>query len=976
MSLIARTILTFILVCALRVDTKTDVQSEDNVQNLGRAQARTWADSIYQTLTIDERIGQLIMIRAHSDLGLEHEEKVRNLIEKYKVGSLCFFQGTPRRQLELTNDYQSRSKIPLIVSMDAEWGLGMRHKEDAMSFPKQMALGAVQDNELIYNMGREIGRQLRRIGTHLNFAPVIDVNNNKNNPVINDRSFGERQRDVTEKGTMYMLGLQQEGVMACAKHFPGHGDTDVDSHYDLPVINHDMNRLDSVELRPFQRLIARGVQSIMVAHMNVPAIDNEQNKPTTLSKKTITDLLKNQMGFDGLIITDAMEMKGVTKHYKAGEAEAIAIAAGNDILCLPVDVPKAIEAIKAYLTDGKISENRLAESVKKILAAKYRLGLTNYIPITTNNLEDELFSAYAQKLNRELLEKSLTLARDERGFIPIKNTEGIALLDIGINQRTSFQRRMQHYGLQSMYRISKGGGTEKLMQKLGNKKHVIVAFHDMSSSPKKGFGIYHEDVTWVKQLADKTNVTIVLFGNPYALQYFDEIGSAVVAYNDDHETQNLLAQALMGAREFSGKLPVTASLQSRGNQGRATSSLFRLGFAQPEDVGMSSNRLEALDTLMAEIIERKAAPGGQILVIKDGKVVVQRAYGYHTYEKKNKVENHHVYDLASITKILASTYSLMDLFDKGKISVFKPVSNYIPEIKKTDKKEIVIEDMLIHSARLKPWIPFYKNTLNAKNKPSLKWYNKEKETPFTLEVANDLYMHKSYLDSIWHHIFESELRHTPGYRYSDLGFYLADRIVKEVSGKPIDKFTAEEFYLPLGLNRTMYNPLQKLPQSEIVPTEEDTYFRHQRLQGHVHDMGAAMRGGVSGHAGLFSNAYEVGILMQNLLNGGYYGGTRYFHPVTVSLFTARPEGETRRGLGFDMKQLDPSKKGNMASEASYKTFGHLGFTGTCAWADPLNNLVFVFLSNRTYPSMENNLLGKDDYRPRLQSIVYGAIVEE
>ena len=943
-------------------------------EDIDQRMAKTWADSIYEAMSIDQRVGQLIMIRAHSNLGKEHEDGVRALIDKYEVGALCFFQGTPKRQIELTNDYQTRAKLPLLVAMDAEWGLGMRLKESAMSFPKQLALGAIDDENLIYEMGREIGRQLRRVGVHLNFAPVVDVNNNKNNPVINTRSFGEGHKSVASKGTMYMMGMQEEGVLACAKHFPGHGDTDVDSHYDLPIINHNFNRLDSIELKPFHRLIARGVNSIMVAHMHVPALDDQENMPSTLSYKTVTELLKNKMGFSGLIFTDAMEMKGVTKHFSAGEAEAKAIEAGNDVICLPQDVPKAIEAIKRYVEEGKIPQNRLAESVKKVLMAKYKLGLTSYIPISTENLQRDLFSPYAKKIVKNLKEQSITLVRDENKMLPVSEiSDHIALLDIGLKQRSTFQKRLIQYGMTNVQRISKGGGTDAMLERLAQKEKVIVAFHDMSISPTKSFGIHHQDVAWVKRLAARTKVAVVLFGNPYAMQYFDEVSSAVVAYDSDDGVQDVAAQVMVGAKAFRGKLPVTASARSRKGQGDQTASLFRLGFAAPEEVGMSSLKLQAIDTIMDEIIERKASPGGQVLVIKDGQVVFQQSYGYHTYNKKTKVENHHVYDLASVTKILASTYSVMDLFDKGKINVFRPLKEYLPELNKTDKKDIIIEDMMIHSARLKAWIPFYKNTLNDKRKPSIKWYNKTKKEPFTLEVADDLYMHKGYLDSIWYQIYESELRVNSGYRYSDLGFYLADHLVQRISGLPIDQYVEKNFYRPMGLTRTMYNPLRRIPKNEIVPTEEDKYFRHQRLQGHVHDMGAAMRGGVSGHAGLFSNAYEVGVLMQNLLNGGYTGGKRYFHPVTVSLFSARPEGETRRGIGFDMKQLDPTKNLNMAQEASYKTYGHLGFTGTCVWADPQHNLVFVFLSNRTYPDMNNNILSRDNYRPRIQSAVYHAL---
>ena len=394
-------------------------------------EAQAWVDSVYQQMTIDERIGQLMMIRAYSNQGEEHETHINKLIDTYHIGALCFFQGTPEKQLALTNSYQQRSKIPLLIAIDAEWGLGMRHKEAAISFPRQLALGAIEDDNLIYEMGREIGKQLRRIGVHINFAPVVDVNNNKDNPVINSRSFGEQHKSVAEKGVLYMLGMQNQGVLACAKHFPGHGDTDVDSHYDLPVITHDMNRLDSIELRPFHRLIAKGVNSIMVAHLQVPALEDRPNTPTTLSYNTVTSLLKERMGFTGIIFTDAMDMKGVTKHHPSGLAEAKAIEAGNDMLCLPSDVGLAVQAIKEFMAEGKISEMRLAESVKKILLEKYHLGLTSFVPISNKGLEADIFNFDAKNIANKLIEKSLTIVRDDQNIFPLKNiSPKTAALDI------------------------------------------------------------------------------------------------------------------------------------------------------------------------------------------------------------------------------------------------------------------------------------------------------------------------------------------------------------------------------------------------------------------------------------------------------------------------------------------------------------------------------------------------------------------
>ncbi len=944
-----------------------------------------WVDQLFNSMSADERLGQLFMIRAHSDLGPDHIAKVERQIKKYHVGGLCFFQGTPEKQAELTNRYQKlATKIPLMVSMDAEWGLGMRLKKSTISFPRQLMLGAIQDNRLLYDMGKEIAIQGRRLGVHINFAPVVDVNNNPNNPVINTRSFGEDRYNVAVKSYMYMMGMQDGNMMACAKHFPGHGDTDVDSHLDLPVIAHDNQRLDSIELFPFKVLAEHGIQSMMVAHLHVPAIDSVANLPTTLSGKAVNDLLKNQLGFEGLIFTDGLGMKGVNKHYKKGEVEAKALQAGNDILLLPQDLEASVKAIKQFLAEGKLSQQKLDASVKKVLRAKYRLGLTEEQRVEPSNLKAELNNTKAIELKKNLIRNALTLVRNGENILPFKDVSDkkIATLALGSNGRTRFQKMLDHYARIEHFNIGKEISTStqtRLINQLKKKSVVVVSLHDMSSYAKKKFGITESQKRLIEALRQETKVVLVVFGNPYSLHSFDNIDCVVQAYDEDELTEDLTAQALFGVFGFKGRLPVTASLRSQFSDGLTTNSLFRLGYDTPESVGLNSVVLEhGIDSLAKAAIRLKATPGCVVLVAKDGKVVFNKAYGHQTYSKRKKLTTASIFDLASVTKIAATTLSVMKLQNEGKLNIYQPISRYLPDLKGTNKASMTIQDIMAHRAGLRPWIPFYEETLTEpkgrrKAKPSSDFYSKTKSSDYSIPVTDKLFMLTTHRDTIWKRIIESELRTKRNYRYSDLGFYMLGNLVHRLSGQTLDDYATNNFYKPLGLHATTFKPWENYSTSSIVPSEEDKYFRGQKVQGYVHDMGAAMLGGVAGHAGLFGTTNDIAILMQLLLNDGYYGGEQYFSPSTVRTFCTRHPVCTRRGIGFDMKELEATRSQNMCAEAPSSTFGHLGFTGTVTWADPENDIIYVFLSNRTYPSMNNYKLNKEDIRPNMQRVIYEAL---
>lgn len=939
--------------------------------------ADRWADSLYNTLNENQRLGQLFMIRAHSNLGDDHIANVEKLIKNYEVGGLCFFQGNPEKQIELINRYQALSKIPLMISIDGEWGLGMRMKETTISFPRQLTLGAIQNNQLIYDMGVEIARQMKRVGVNINFAPDIDVNNNAKNPVIHTRSFGENPENVAQKALQYMKGMQDNGVMGSAKHFPGHGDTDVDSHLDLPVINHSMARLDSIELYPFKVLAKAGVGSIMVAHLQVPAIDSRANRPTSLSRNAITTLLKEKIGYDGLVFTDALEMKGVTKNFGNGQVEAEALVAGNDMLLLPENIEASITAIKQYMADGRLNKNQVETSIKKVLAAKYRLGLTSYTPISTDSVLMDLNNKRALMLKRSLYENAMTLVRNQDNLLPFKNLAklNIASLSIGATAKTPFQERLDKYAkithLQSAKEVP-----ANLLTQLKNKDIVIISLHDMNGSAGKNFGITQSAKDFIENLRKQTKVVLVDFGTPYSLQYFDNVNWVLEAYEEDPVAQDVAAQALFGGIPVSGKLPVTASEKSPFGQGMVIEKATRFGYTLPENVGLNSATLAKIDTIAKQAIMAKAMPGMVVLVAKDGQIVYEKAFGSHTYTGSQPVKTTDLYDLASVTKIAATTVAIMKLYDEGKIDVDQTLGFYLPELRGSNKASLTIRQVMTHRAGLLGWIPFYKQTVTKTRRsvrPSTKYYRTTKSSTYNVSVTEKLFMRNDFVSTMWAQIRNSKLRTSNNYRYSDLGFYLLSKVVLKVSGKPLDEYVAETYYETLGMQRTLFNPWKKFPLEKMVPTEEDHSFRNQRVRGYVHDMGAAMLGGVSGHAGLFSDATGLAVLMQMLVNEGTYGGQQLLDSATVAAFTRREPTSTRTGLGFDLFKANPNMKIGMPQNASGRTYGHIGFTGTCTWADPVNNVVYVFLANRTYPSVDNFRINKLGIRSRILGVVYEAM---
>lgn len=961
----------------------TEAEAKISEAALMKQREDDWVNEKWAALSENERLGQLFMIAAFPNDGRADEINVSQMIQKYHVGGLIMFQGGPAREAALINQYQSLSpKVPLMISVDGEWGLNMR-MDSVIAFPRQLLMGAIQDNKIIYEFGKEVARQCRRVGIHVNFAPVVDVNNNASNPVIGDRSFGENKENVTAKAFQYMRGMQDHNLMACAKHFPGHGDTDVDSHYDLPVLKHSLKRLDSLELYPFRNLIQHGIQSIMVAHLHIPSIDSTPNLPTTLSNPAVNILLKEKMGFEGLTFTDAMMMKGVTNHFSLGDAELRALKAGIDIVLMPQDLALAVKKTKDAISKGQLSWKELEPRVKKILRAKFKLGLNDYKAVSTENVLSDINNADAHTLYEKIIESALTLTDNPENLIPIRKIRGqkIASLSIGTGRKTAFQIELDKYGINTHYQVGSsvtGANYNRLMNALKGQEIVLIGMHRIGRFPETNYDLTPSARKFINDLSKHTKVILTVFGNPYSLKFFEEIPYVVCTYVNDNAAERKAAQAIFGGVAFSGKLPISASDKFRYGMGVATQT-FRLCYAErPEDVGLNSAILNKIDKIALEAINKAATPGCQILVVKDGKIAFHRTYGHSTYAKTQKVKPDDIYDLASVTKVAATTVSIMKLYEEGKIDIDKKLSHYLTELKGTNKENLIIRDILLHESGLKAWIPFYLKTVDEHKKPDAAHYRSKPDADYCYRVAEGVYICKTKQDTLlWNRIYDSETDGGRAYKYSDLGFILFSRLVENVSGKTLDRYVQDNFYAPMGLENIFFNPLQQgISKIRIIPTEEDKYYRHQIILGDVHDMGAAMLGGVSGHAGLFAQATDLAALFQTLINGGVYQNRRYFKEETVKMFTSRYSKRSRRGLGFDRKEGTGGQESkNIAWQASDNTFGHTGFTGIGAWADPDNGIIYLFLSNRTYPSGENNKLISLNIRTRIHELIYEAMTK-
>ncbi len=947
-------------------------------QSITEKKAKYWADSVYNSLNHDERVGQLVVARLSSIDSKTRSitslfDQTADFIKKYNIGGVCIFQGSPEFQAANLNKLKKMAKTPLLISIDGEWGVGMRIPDSVIPLPRQMMLGAVNNPDLIYEYGSVVANQCKRIGIQMNYAPVMDINNNPLNPVINDRSFGENKFKVAKFGTLYMQGLQDNGVMACAKHFPGHGDVSVDSHLDLPVINKSINQLDSLELFPFKSIFDKGVSSVMVGHLSIPSIDDRINRPTSLSKKNIKDLLQTRLKYNGIVITDGLEMQGVKKFYSNGEASVEALIAGNDLLCLPDSIPVSIEKIKQAIIDNRLTWVDIEAKCKKVLMAKYKYVVSDNDSIDLLNLTSDL-NKDAIRIKKLVAKNAITLlSNEDNSFFPLrKNKNRIAYIGIGLKEENVFAKELKLNYDAAVFLFDNSAKWNDSVAAIVNQiyiqyDHVIIGIHKINRTPVNNFGICEDIKKIIDSIRLKSNAFVFLFGNAYAAKNWCDAKNLAVCFEDDSSTQKTAIRMLMGVIPFKGTLPVSVC--------EKYTSGFGLHANQKNELNAFHTSKQSLtiqiDSMVNDAINKKAMPGCAVLAIKNNDTLINKNYGYSSYNKKQAVDYTSLYDLASLTKVLSTSLCLMKLYDEGKLDLNKTLGDYLQMVKGTNKENIIIKDLLLHEAGLTPFIPYFKQTLDSHQKPLKKYYSRSKKKVASNEVAKKLYIQNQYVDSFYKQILNSEVSKEKKYLYSDLDFIFLGKIVEQITGMKLNEYVDESFYRPMGLSSIGYLPLINHSKKNIVPSVLETEFRNQELQGYVHDQGAAIMGGVAGHAGLFSNSKDISTIMKMLLNGGYWQGKCYLKDETIELFTTYQSTNSRRGLGFDKPEKDNEIKAEPypAKSCSPFTFGHLGFTGTCVWADPESDIIFVFLSNRIYPN-DNGVFKTLQLRSKILELLY------
>ncbi|GAB3773558.1 glycoside hydrolase family 3 N-terminal domain-containing protein [Spirosoma horti] len=948
----------------------------------------------------EDRIGQLIMVAGYSNRKPAYEDSLITLVRTNKLGGVVMFQGGPVRQATLTNRLQGNSPVPLLIAMDAEWGIAMR-LDSTVRYPYQMTLGAMQgagSDSLLYQMGANLAKQARRLGMHVNFAPSVDVNNNPNNPVINFRSFGEDKYAVARKALAYMRGMQDNQLLTSLKHFPGHGDTGTDSHYDLPLISKSRAQLDSLELYPFRELIKAGATGVMIAHLSIPSLDTTRNRPSTLSPAIVTNLLKDELGFKGLIFSDAMNMKGVTKFYPSGKADELGLEAGMDVLEFTEDVPNALAQVKQAIADGRISQASIDARCLKVLQAKAWAGLDQYKPIVLDNLVNDLNPVQDELLNRKLTEKSLTVLKNDRNILPLQRLDTLRIASVAIesDKLTAFQQMAANYTKIDHFNLTSRTPDSTLAQirdSLQNYNLILVDVHLNNIRPAVKYGLQPKTAGILSELVATGKAVVTVFGNVYALdkltfpadtaqpgRTIEQARAIVMPYQLTNYTEELSAQLIFGAIGASGKLPVTVNQRFRLGDGLTIQPIGRLKYTIPEEVGIDSRFLtQQVDSLVNVALTQGAFPGCVVQMARNGKVIFQKAYGKHTYDaslgaEPRPVQLDDLYDMASVTKVSTSTPALMHLVDDGKFNLDGKMADYLPSFKKSNKADLHWRDVLTHQAGLKAFIPFWMDTKNPDGSWKPKTFKNERSVRYPIEVTDSLYEFKGYPKIIFEQIRDSPLNAKKEYVYSDLSFILYPQIVKRLTGVDFEDYLKTTFYKPLGATTLTFLPRRFYSLDRIVPTEYDSLFRKTLIWGRVHDEGAAMLNGLSGHAGLFGNANDLMKVYEMYRQKGSYAGQQFISAKTIAEFTRYqfPDRGNRRGLGFDKPAF--TYNGNAPKSATKASYGHSGYTGTFVWVEPDSayNLTYVFLCNRVYPTRNNPKLGNLNTRTNIVEALYQA----
>ncbi|MGN0213794.1 MAG: glycoside hydrolase family 3 N-terminal domain-containing protein [Muribaculaceae bacterium] len=966
---------------------------------LGRADEKKmneWVDSTFKQLSQQEKVAQLVVLTVQPKDDAPTRKLLNSYVEELKIGGLLFSAGNCAEEARLINYAQSLSRVPLMITLDGEWGLAMRLK-DAPLFPRNMVLGAISDDRLLYEYGKEVARECKLMGIHVNFAPVLDVNDNPLNPVIGTRSFGEVPERVASHGVAYARGLEDNGVLSVAKHFPGHGSTSSDSHKTLPQISKSVREMNLCELVPFRHYAAAGLSGVMVGHLSVRRLDASG---VAASLSPTTKQLLSDIGFNGLVFTDALSMNGAKT---SGSIAVKAILAGNDVLLSLPNVKSEIDAVLKAVAEKKISQSIIDEKCKKVLRYKYALGLASLQPIDEQNVVANVANADANSLVRRLWAGAMTVIKNKDRVLPIRHLENnkIAVVTMGdeMGVNTMFQKRCAMYAQTHRYKYVAGDNLRQFEESLkqGNYDKVIVGIHNANAAYR----------TVMSSLVNNIdNVSVVLFVDPYKAQGFAYslkfCKGVVVAYDNNSLAQDYAAQTIFGGNGASGILPVTIEKVAKAGTG-ITYNANRLGYSLPEEVGMTSRMLKSIDSIAAIGVKQKAFSGLQVLVARHGKVVCNRCYGYTDFSKtRQPVDENTMFDLASVSKVAGTLAGIMKCYDQSRFELDDKASEYIDELRGTDKEDITIRDLLFHETGLPASLNMYyvmtdkrsykgrlltsrrtktnsvkiHNTLYGNKNARLRTdiVSKTRDDKFTIPVADGLFGSDVMADTVMNRIYTMKLRKNKRYLYSCLNFCLLKDVEERVTKMNHSKFVNHYFFAPLGANRTAYNPASDFDISQIASTEYDGFLRKQTLKGYVHDELAAFLGGDSGNAGLFSTAGDLAKLCQMWLNGGEYGGIRFLKQSTVDTFLTTASSNSRRGLGFDRPDKERPNVSPCCKTAPATVVGHTGFTGTCLWVDKENDMIYVFLSNRVHPLRDNRAFKHLNARKHIQSIIYQSIV--
>ena len=974
---------------------------EQRVPNIlaGReAKAYAYADSVMKGLSDKEMLAQFIMPMVWPKSDAQSLKSWDDMVAVKRYGGVLFQKGDPKVQLAMINHMRKRAKIPMLVSADAEWGLSMRLSH-TLRYPKNIMLGAADDTALAYRYGKAVAYEMKRMGIHINFAPTIDVNNNPKNPVIGVRSFGSIPARVSALGLAFSSGLESEGVLSCAKHFPGHGNTDVDSHKGLPTINGTRTTLDAVELAPFKAYIDKGLGAVMVGHLRVPALGTGE-RPTSIVKGVVTGLLKQEMGFGGLVVTDGLGMEGVLTD-KTLSVAVEAFKAGNHVLLASIDPAKDLQALSQALSSGKISKEEVIRRCRELLAMKWAVGAHLDEPLSPNALYEDLAPVAHKALIEQINDKAMTLVKNDDQILPIRSLPKgarVALLRYGTQSCGTLLRTMKkHYEVASFALSPNASQQEKnnVYAQLKNYDTVIVALTSDKIRPDAGM------IT----LSKATHTILVAMTSPYVLLAFDRmiphVKAVAIGYEMTEGAQRSMGDALWGGKGFEGKLPVDLTPIFKVGTGFKT-TVIRLGEGEPESVGLSSLGLQKVDEIALEGLRKKAYPGCQVLIAKEGKIVYNKSFGTKGTAHKDSVTSETLYDLASVTKAIATTPLVMIAEDRQRLSTNEPIGKYLDYLRYSNKGGIKVSDLLHHTGGMPASILFYHTLIDPKSYVApLITHRKKKGYPtqiarksfarrgfrylssmvskdssalYPIRFAPKMYLHVSVKDSIRAAIRDAELSvPRKGFRYSDIDFLLLQDILEQVQQKSIDVLFAEQLAQPLGLDRLLYQPYKRFGKGEIAQGQTDNFLRHATLRGDVDDESAAMRGGVSGNAGLYGNAESLAVLLQMLLNEGTYAGAQIIRPETVRKFATARHRTSPYALGFD-RHRGKGESGPVADVAPISTYGHTGFTGTCFWVDPENKIIFIFLSNRGAYKRWNSVLLELNIRPRIQEAIYDALL--